>query len=292
MRIVVAQAAGSATDALVRIFGPRLSYLLGQPVVVDNRPGAGGSLGTEIVAKSPPDGYTTLLANTSTHGVNPALFRKLPYDPVRDFAPISLVSTTPSVVVVHPSLPVRSIKELIALARARPGQLNYSSAGSGSSQHLAAALLNTLTGIDTVHVPYRGSPAGITGLLAGEVAFMIPTLTTAQPQIQGGRLRAIAVTGRARAEELPTTPTVAETVPGFDFGTWYGVVAPAGTPQAVIARLNADLAKALALREVGKALTASGMTVATSTPEQFAAYIRTEIDKYAKVARAANIQLE
>ncbi len=292
VRLVIAQAAGSATDSIARVFGPRLAELLGQQVVIDNRPGAGGSLGTEIVAKSPPDGYALLLANISTHGVNPALYRKLPYDPIRDFTPVSLTSTTPNVLVVHPSLPVRTIKDLVAIARARPGQLNYSSSGAGSSQHLAAALINVLTRIDTVHVPYRGSPPALAATMAGEVAFMVPTLTTALPQIQAGKLRAIAVTGSARAEELPAVPTVAETLPGYDVVSWYGVVGPAGLPRPVVDRVNADLVKTIATPEVRKGLAAIGMTPATSTPEQFAAYIRSEIDKYVKIARAAKIELE
>jgi tripartite-type tricarboxylate transporter receptor subunit TctC len=292
VRLVIAQAAGSATDSIARVFAPRLSELLGQQVVIDVRPGAGGSLGTEIVARAPADGYTTLIANISTHGVNPALYRKLPYDPIKDFAPVSLVSTTPNILVVHPSLPVKSIKDLVGLARARPGQLNYSSAGAGSSQHLAAALLNTMAKIDTVHVPYRGSPAGLTGVMAGEVAFMVPTVTTALPQVQVGKLRAIAVTGTQRVEELPQVPTMAESLPGFDVVSWWGVVAPAGTPSAVIVRLNADLVRTMATPEVRKGMNGIGMSVSTSTPEQFGAYIRNEIDKYTKIARAANIALE
>jgi tripartite-type tricarboxylate transporter receptor subunit TctC len=292
VRLVIAQAAGSATDSIARVFGPRLSELLGQQVVIDNRPGAGGSLGTEIVAKAPPDGYTTLLANISTHGVNPALYRKLPYDPIRDFTPVSLVSTTPNVIVVHPSLPVKSIKDLVALARAKPGQLNYSSSGAGSSQHLAAALINVLTRIDTTHVPYRGSPPALAATMAGEVAFMVPTLTTGLPQIQAGKVRAIAVTGSTRAEELPNVPTVAETLPGYDVVSWYGVVGPAGLPRPIVDRLNADLVKTIATPEVRKGFAAMGMTPSTGTPEQFAAYIRNEIDKYVKIARAAKIELE
>jgi len=292
VRLVVAQAAGSATDVIARIVTPRYGELLGQPIVIDVRPGAGGSLGTEIVAKSPPDGYTLLMANISTHGVNPALYSKLPYDPVRDFAPVSMVSTTSNVLVVHPSLPARTVKEFIALARSKPGQLNYSSAGPGTSQHLAAALLNTLAGVDTVHVPYRGSTPALGAVVAGEIAFMIPTLTTALPHIQSGRIRALAVTGGSRADELPKVPTVAETLPGYDVVSWWGVVAPAGTPRAVIDRLNADLVKSLATPEIRAGLLKVGMYANSQTPEQFAQYIRDEIAKWTKVAKAAAIKLE
>jgi tripartite-type tricarboxylate transporter receptor subunit TctC len=292
IRLIVAQAAGSATDVIARIVTPRYSELLGQSVVIDIRPGAGGSLGTEIAAKSPPDGYTVLMANISTHGVNPALYAKLPYDPVRDFAPVSLVSTTANVIVVHPSVPARTVKEFIALARSKPGMLNYSSAGPGTSQHLAAALLNTLAGIDTVHVPYRGSTPALGAVVAGEIAFMVPTLTTALPQIQAGKIRALAVTGGSRADELPKVPTVAETLPGYDVVSWWGVVAPANTPRPVIDRLNGDLVKALATAEVRSGLLKVGMYAQSQTPEQFAQYIRDEIAKWTKVAKAAAIKLE
>lgn len=292
IRLVIAQAAGSATDVIARIVSPRWSELLGQPVVIDVRPGAGGSLGTEIVAKSPPDGYTLLMANISTHGVNPALYAKLPYDPIRDFAPVSLVSTTANVIVVHPSIPARTVKELIALARSKPGMLNYSSAGPGSSQHLAAALLNTMAGIDTVHVPYRGSIPALAGVIAGEIAFMVPTLTTALPQIQSGKVRALAVTGSSRADELPKAPTVAETLPGYEVVSWWGAVAPAGTPRPVIERLNADLVKTLATPDVRSGLLKVGMYANGMTPDQFAQYIRDEIAKWTRVAKAAAIKLE
>ena len=292
VRLVVAQAAGSATDVIARIFTPRWSELLGQPVVVDVRPGAGGSLGAEITAKSPNDGYTLLLANISTHGVNPALYAKLPYDPVKDFSPVSLVSTTANIIVVHPSVPAKTVKELVAIARAKPGMLNYSSAGPGSSQHLAAALLNTLMKIETTHVPYRGSPPALAGVVAGEIAYMVPTLTTALPQIQNGRVRAIAVTGPTREQEVPNIPTVAETIPGYDVVSWWGVVAPANTPRPAVDRLNADLVRTLAAADVKTGLLKVGMNASSTTPDQFAQYIRDEIAKLTKVAKAANIKLE
>ena len=292
VRLVVAQAAGSATDVIARIFTPRWSELLGQPVVVDVRPGAGGSLGAEITAKSPNDGYTLLLANISTHGVNPALYAKLPYDPVKDFSPVSLVSTTANIIVVHPSVPAKTVKELVAIARAKPGMLNYSSAGPGSSQHLAAALLNTLMKIETTHVPYRGSPPALAGVVAGEIAYMVPTLTTALPQIQNGRVRAIAVTGPTREQEVPNIPTVAETIPGYDVVSWWGVVAPANTPRPAVDRLNADLVRTLAAADVKTGLLKVGMNASSTTPDQFAQYIRDEIAKWTKVAKAANIKLE
>jgi tripartite-type tricarboxylate transporter receptor subunit TctC len=224
--------------------------------------------------------------------VNPALYAKLPYDPVKDFSPVSLVSTTANIIVVHPSVPAKTVKELVAIARAKPGMLNYSSAGPGSSQHLAAALLNTLMKIETTHVPYRGSPPALAGVVAGEIAYMVPTLTTALPQIQNGRVRAIAVTGPTREQEVPNIPTVAETIPGYDVVSWWGVVAPANTPRPAVDRLNADLVRTLAAADVKTGLLKVGMNASSTTPDQFAQYIRDEIAKWTKVAKAANIKLE
>jgi len=205
---------------------------------------------------------------------------------------VALVSINNNVLIVHPSVPAKTVKELVALARSKPGALNYSSAGPGSSQHLAAALLNTLAKIDTVHVPFRGSPPALAGVIAGEIAFMLPTLTTALPQIQSGRIRALAVTGPARSDELPNLPTVAESLPGFDVVSWWGVVAPANVPQPVMDRLNGDLVKTLAMAEVRAGVLKVGMNAASTTPEQFGQYIRDEIAKWTKVAKSANIKLE
>ncbi|MFN9153378.1 MAG: tripartite tricarboxylate transporter substrate-binding protein, partial [bacterium] len=228
---------------------------------------------------------------SSTQVVSPHLM-KLNYDPMADLIPVGLAAVVDNIIVVHPSVPAKTVKELVAIARAKPGMLNYSSAGPGSSQHLAAALLNTLMKIETTHVPYRGSPPALAGVVAGEIAFMIPTLTTALPQIQNGRVRAIAVTGPTREQEVPNIPTVAETIPGYDVVSWWGVVAPANTPRPAVDRLNADLVKTLAAADVKTGLLKVGMNASSTTPEQFAQYIRDEIAKWTKVAKAANIKLE
>ncbi len=293
VRLVIAQAAGSATDTAGRIIAQKLSELLGQQVIVDNRAGAGGLLGTEMAAKAPPDGYTLLLSNISTHGVNPALYKKLPYDAVKDFTPVSLATITPNVLVVHPSVPVRNTKEFIAFAKARPGQLNFATPGNGSSQHLATELFRSMAGgITATHVPYKGSPPAMTAVISGESSWMIPTLTLSLPHIKSQRVRALGVTSTKRLEEMPDLPTVAETLPGYEVVSWYGVSAPAGTPSAVVNRLNSELAKVLAMPDVQKSLATSGMTVQPSTPEEFGAFVRNEVAKWMKVAREANIQLE
>lgn len=293
IRVIVPQSSGSASDTVARVIGQRLSSLLGQQFLVDNRPGAGGLTGTEMGAKAAPDGYTLLLASISTHGTIPALYRKLNFEPVKDFAPISLWVTIPNVLAVHPSLPVQSTKELIALAKAKPGQLNVGTQGNGSSQHLATELFKIMAGnLNTVHVPYKGSGPAIIGLVTGEISFLFPTLALSTPQIQAGKIRAIAVTTPQRIDEFPQLPTVGETVPGFEMLSWIGLLAPAGTPKIVIGRLNEAGAKVLAMPDVKKSLALSGMTAAPGSPEQFGAFIEKEIAKWTKVARTAKIEAE
>lgn len=293
VRIIVAQGAGSATDIAARVIGQRLTGVLGQQVIVDNRPGAGGLLGTELAAKAPADGYTLIFANISTHGVNPAIYRKLPYDPIRDFAPISMASTTPNVLVIHPSIPSRTTKEFIAFTRARPGQLNAATPGNGSSQHLATELFKMMSGgLNTVHIPYKGSGPAITALMTGEASWMIPTLTLSLPHIKSQKVRALAVTALKPVEDLPGVPPVADTLPGYEVLSWYGFAAPANTPSAVINRINEATAAVLAMPDTKKSLAAVGMNAEASTPEQFGAFIRAELAKWSKVAKAANINLE
>jgi tripartite-type tricarboxylate transporter receptor subunit TctC len=292
IRLVVAQAAGSATDGLARVMSQELSRALHQQVIVDVRPGAGGLVGTELVAKSPPDGYTLQLATIATHGVNPALYKKLPYDAIKDFAAVTLATIAPNALIVHPSLPVRNTKELIALAKAKPGQLNFSSSGSGGAQHLAAELFRSMAGISTVHVGYRGTTPAMTALIAGEVEWMMPSLSSALPHMPAKKVRALAVTSSKRMPELPDVPTVAETVPGFEVVSWWGIVAPEGTPAPIIAQLNGEVSKVLAQPEVTKRLTAVGMNAATNTPQQFSAFIKGEVAKWAKVVRETRIELE
>lgn len=289
VRLIIAQAPGSATDVISRIVTNKLQEAMGQPFIIDARPGAGGTLGTDVAAKAPPDGYTLMMANNSTHGSNPALYAKLPYDAVKDFAPIIFVAATPYVLSVHPSLPVTSVKQLIALAKSRPGQLNYASAGNGSTHQLSGELLKTMAGIDMVHVPYKGTTPAIAALLGGEVSVMFATVTGIQPQIKAGKARALAVSTAKRSPMMPAVPTVAETLPGFEMLSWFGLLAPAATPPAIVTRLNTEAGKVLALPEVKAALTTQGFEVTAGTPEQFGNYIKGEIAKITKIARAAGV---
>ena len=293
IRILIAQAPGSATDVISRVVGNRLSETLGQPVVIEAKPGAGGVLGTDAAAKSAPDGYTLFMANNSTHGSNPAVYAKLPYDAVNDFAPVAFVASVPYVLVVEPSLPVKNVQELIALAKSKPGKMNYASAGNGSTHQFCAELLKSTAGLDIVHVPYKGSPPGIAGLLGGEVQMMFANLTDIGSQLKSGKVKPLAVTGAKRAPTQPDIPTMQEAgVPGFEIMSWFGLLAPAGTPAPIVARLNADVNKALARDDVRNTLGAQGLDVAPGTPEQFAAHIKSEIAKFTRVARAANIKAE
>ncbi|MBI3938480.1 MAG: tripartite tricarboxylate transporter substrate binding protein [Betaproteobacteria bacterium] len=293
VRIVVAQAAGSATDFLSRLIGQKLSDRLGQPVVVDNRPGAGGTLGTELVARAAPDGYTLLMGNNSTHGANPVLYRNLPYDAVKDFAPITMTTVTPYVIVVHPSLPVKTVKQLITLAKSRPEEINYASAGNGSSQHLAGELFKWMARINMVHVPYKGGAPAMTAVMGGEVSVMFPTAGLVLPHIRNNKVKAIAVTTAKRSDVMPDLPTVSEAaLPGYEMVSWFGLLAPAGTPVPIVSRLNAEVVKLLQAPEMKSGLTHRGLEVLSGPPEQFSGYIKAEIAKTAKLAKAAGIKAE
>jgi tripartite-type tricarboxylate transporter receptor subunit TctC len=293
IRILIAQAPGSATDVISRVVGNRLSELLGQPVVIEARPGAGGALGTAEAARAAPDGYTLFMGNNSTHGSNPAIHAKLPYDAIRDFAPISFVASVPYVLVVEPSLPAASVQELIAFAKARPGKVNYASAGNGSTHQFCAELLKSSAGIDLVHIPYKGSPPGIAALLAGEVSLMFANLTDVGSQIRSGRIKPLAVTTLKRAELLPGVPTMVEAgVAEFEITSWFGLLAPAGTPAPVVARLNAEMVKVLAREDVKSTLGAQGLSVSSSSPEQFASHIKSEIARFTRIAQTAGIKAE
>lgn len=293
IRIVIAQAPGSATDVISRVVGNQLSEALGQPIVIDTRPGAGGVLGTEVAARSAPDGYTLFMANNSTHGSNPAVYAKLPYDAVKDFAPISFVASVPYVLVVDPKLPVGTVQEFIALVKSRPGKMNYASAGNGSTHHFCGELLKSMTGIDIQHIPYKGSGPGIAGLLGGEVSMMFANVADIGSQIKAGKVKPLAVTAQRRASLLPDVPTMAEAgLPDFVITSWFGLLAPAGTPAPVIARLNAETVKVLGRADVKATLGAQGLEVAPSTPEQFAEHIKSEIARFTKIAKAAGIKAE
>ena len=293
LHIVIAQAPGSATDFISRVVGNKLSESLGQPIVIDARPGAGGALGTEIAAHSAPDGYTLFMGNNSTHGSNPAVYAKLPYDAVKDFEPVCFVASVPYVLVVNPKVPAKTVQEFVALVKANPGKMNYASAGNGSTHHFSGELFKSRAGIDIVHVPYKGSGPGIAALLAGDVSMMFANVADIGTQVQAGRLRALAVTASRRAKSLPQVPTMAEAgYPGFEVTSWFGLLVPAGTPAAMVSRLNAETVKVLGREDVKSALAAQGLEVAPGTPEQFAAFIKSEIARFTQIARSAGIHAE
>jgi tripartite-type tricarboxylate transporter receptor subunit TctC len=293
IRIIVPQAVGSATDTVARILAQRIAANLGQQMIVDNRPGAGGLLGGELTSKAPPDGYTLILANISSHGVNPALYAKLPYDPINGFTPIGRAGQTSNMLIVSSGLPFKTVKDVVDHAKANPGKLFYASPGQGSSQHLAVELLRTAAGnINMVHVPYKGSGPGVTAVMGGEAHLMMPATPSALPGLKSGKARAIAVSSLQRHPDYQDLPTIAETFPGFEVTSWFGLAGPAGTPRPVVDLLNAAMRKALEDPEALKQLAAAGLEPAPSSPEEFAAYIRSEIDKWTKVARAANVKLD
>jgi tripartite-type tricarboxylate transporter receptor subunit TctC len=293
IRLVVPFPPGGTTDILAREVGQRLTEVFGQPVVIDNRPGAAGNIGSDIVAKSAPDGYTLLLCTVSSHAINPGLYSKLPYDHIKDFAPVILVARVPNVLVVNPDVPVNTVADLVKLAKERPGQINFASSGSGTSIHLSGELFKTMAGVDMVHVPYKGSAPALTDLIGGQVQIMFDNLPSSLPQIKAGKLRAIAVTSAQRAPALPNVPTIAESgLPGFEATSWFGVLAPAGTPPAIITRLNAEIDKWLQSPEAKEKLLAQGAAAAGGTPEQFATYIRSETEKWAKVIKASGAKVD
>jgi tripartite-type tricarboxylate transporter receptor subunit TctC len=290
VRILVPSSPGGGTDILARVLADHLSRSMGGQFFVENRPGAGQMIGIEAVARAAPDGYTLLMA-ASTLAINPAMYRKVSYDALRDFAPITQVAGLPNVLLVHPSLPVRSLQELVALAKDKPGHLTYASAGIGTSPHMGMELFKSMAGIDLVHVPFRGTGPAVTEMLSGRVPVGLSNTLTAIPHIEGGTLRALGVTGTRRAEALPKIPTIAEAgVPGYEAMQWYGLLAPAGTPTAIVERIAADVAAALRLPDVKERLAADGAEAVGGTPAAFAALIKEELDKWKKVAHAAGIE--
>jgi tripartite-type tricarboxylate transporter receptor subunit TctC len=286
VRFVIAFSPAGPSDILTRIVGSKLAESMGQVFIFDNRPGAGGNLAGEIVAKAPPDGYTLLMGNNSILATNASLYKNMSFDPVKDLAPVALLASQPNILVVHPSLPVRSVRELIAFAKAHPGQLNYASSGSGAAAHLAAELFKSMAGVQMVHIPYKGASPALIDMLAGQCQVMFATALSVQPYLQSNRLRPLAVSTAKRARIMPNLPTVAEAgVPGFEATTWHGIVSTAGTPPAVINKLNAEINKVLKQPDVATSLTRQGAEVIGGTPQEFAAYIKSEIPKWAKVVR-------
>jgi len=292
IRLVLPYPPGGGTDVIARPLAQKLTEQLGQQVIVDNRGGAGGNIGMEFVAKSPADGYTLLFALTAQYAVNPSLYPKLPYDPVRDYAPISLLANAPYLLVVHPALPAKSVAELVALVKARPGQLSYSSSGNGSGAHLAGEMLRSLARVEIVHVPYKGAGPAMPDLIAGQVQLSFITYTAAGPHIKTGRLRALGVTTAKRSPTLPDLPAIGETVAGYDSAVWYGFAAPAGTPPEVVAKLNIEVLRVLAAPDFRSRITLEAVSPIGSTPEEFGSFMRSEIVRWAKVVKDSGAKVD
>ncbi len=293
IRFVVGFTAGGASDITARIVGQKLTEHLGQPVIIDNRPGASGTIAGGIVAKAPPDGYTLLAGATSILAINPALYKKLDYDPLRDFAPVSQTVSMPQLLVVHPSVKAATLKELLVLARAKPGELNYSSSGTGSSSHLAMELLKYMTGIDVVHVPFKGSGQAMPNLLAGQVQLVFDPMPTALPHVKSGRLRAIAISTATRSPAIPDVPTVAQAgVPGYESSLWYGVLLPSRTPAEIVAKLNLTVNALLREAEVGERFAALGAEPLGGSSADFGKYIGVEAIKWGKVIKAVGMRAD
>lgn len=292
VRIIVPGPPGGGADILARAVAQKLAENLGQQFVVDNRAGASGIIGTELVARAAPDGYTIMIGHSGTHAINLSLRKTLPYHPVKDFTPLTLVAHVPNILVAHPALPARTIKELIALAKARPGEMTYASAGTGFSQHLAGVLFGDMARVKMLHVPYKGSAPGMTDVIAGNVMMMFPNVTAALPHIRTGRLRALGVTSLKRSEVLPAVPTIAETLPGYEATAWFGFFAPAGLPPELTQSLNAEMVKALNDARVRELIRSQGAEIVGDTPEQFLAFVNAEIAKWAKVIASAGMERE
>jgi tripartite-type tricarboxylate transporter receptor subunit TctC len=293
IRLVVPFPAGGTTDILARAVGQKLGEHLGQQVVVDNKPGAGGNIGSDIVAKSAPDGYTLVMGTVGTHAINASLYKKMPYDHIKDFVPVSLVALVPNILVVHPSVPANSVKELIAYAKANPGKLNFASSGNGTSIHLSGELFKTTAGVEMTHVPYKGSAPAVTDLLGGQVQLMFDNMPSALPHVKAGKLKALGVTTAKRFPAAPDIPAIAEAgVPGYEASSWFGVLAPAGTPKEIVNKLSSEIAKILQTPEIKERLLSQGAEPVGNTPDQFAAFIKAETAKWAKVVKESGATVD
>lgn len=293
LKMILPFPAGGPSDIVARAMGQGLAEALGHNVVIDNRPGGGGLIGATLAAKAPGDGYTLLLGGITTFGVAPSVHKNLAFDPVKDFLPVTMATRQPILLMMHPSLPVKSVREFIALAKARPGEINYASSGPGGSGHMAGELFRLVTGVNLVHIPYKGAPPALNELIAGQVQVMFGTILASAPHIRSGRVRAIAITGPQRSTALPEVMTFSEAgLPTYDASSWNGVLVPAGTPRAVVDRLNAEIVRILKSPNVLERLAQDGALPAPTTPEEFAAFIKAEIVKWAKVVQAANIRID
>ncbi len=293
LRIIVMYGPGSTIDIMARLIAPKLHAALGQPVIVENRAGAGGAIGMDMAAKAPPDGHTLTIGATGPSVTNPLLFAKTPFDPIRDFAYISLIATGPAVIAVHPSIPAKTVKDLVALAKARPGQLNYGSPGVGTSPHLAAELFKLVTTTRIEHIPYKGNAEAITDLLGGQISIVFTGVPPVVPLMQAGKVKLLATTGGKRIASIPELPTIAEAgYPGAAMGIWYGLVAPAATPKDILARLHQEITRIQTLPDIRERFVQLGTEPTTSTPEQFTALVRDELVKWAKVIKAAGVKIE
>lgn len=293
LRFIVPFPPGGATDIITRVIGQKLSEQIGQPVLIENRPGAGGAIGSDLVAKAVPDGYTLLMATASTHSIGPALNPKIPYNVERDFLPVCEVAVSTNILIVSPTLGVNSVKELITLAKARPGKLNFGSSGTGTIVHLTGELFMSTAAIEMVHVPYKGTALAVPDIISGQVSLIFDNIVSAMPNIKGGRVKALAISSLTRSALVPDLPTVAESgLAGFASETYFGVFVPAGTPRDIVARLNAELVKAVKSADVRDALARQGAESVGSTPEQLAAVVRSEADKWSKVIKSAGVKIE
>ena len=291
VRIVVGYPPGGPTDVIARTVAQKLALAFAQQVIVDNRPGASGMIGAELVVKAPPDGYT-LLTVPITFAVTPSVFPKMPYDAEKDLAPVALIAAAPFILVVHPTLPVKTVKDLIALAKSRPGQINYASASAGGMPHLAGEFFNMMTGVKLTHIPYKGAAPATIDLLAGQVSLMFNNMLSAMPHVKSGKLRAVAVTSVRRSGAVPELPASAETIPGCEASGWYGAFAPAATPRDVVAKLNAEINRAMRLPDVVQRLAGNGVEAASMTPAEFGAYLHSEIGKWGKVVKLSGATID
>jgi tripartite-type tricarboxylate transporter receptor subunit TctC len=293
IRFVVPYPPGGPLDTVARLTAQKVSEAVKQPVIADNKPGAGGNIGADIVAKSPADGYTILMGAVATHAINPALYASIPYDPVRDFAPVTQLASTPNILIVHPSIPASNVREFIAYAKANPGKLNFGSGSAGSAGHLAGELFKTMAGIEMTHVPYKGAAPAMQDLVGGQIQLMFDNLASALGQVRAGKVKGLAVTTAKRTSLAPDLPTIAESgLPGFDINTWFGVFVPAGTPPDVVDRLHAEFTRALAAPDVREKMLNLGAEPVGSRPEEFAAYIKQEAQKYARVIKASGAKAD